>query len=119
VRCVIFRLMTATVALLGLLAAPALAQQDVDCEDFATREEAQDVLERDRSDPHNLDSNGNGIACENLPARDAPRVAPAPAGGVAAGRGGAARTGPGGLAVGLVAAGVVIGGAGVGRLRRG
>ena len=48
----------------------ALAQEaagDLDCEDFATQEEAQAVLDEDTSDPNNLDPNGDGIACALLP----------------------------------------------------
>jgi hypothetical protein len=44
------------------------AGDDLDCEDFQTREEAQTVLEEDPADPHNLDPNGDGIACALLPA---------------------------------------------------
>lgn len=41
--------------------------QDLDCSDFATQEEAQAVLDQDPSDPHGLDADGDGIACESLP----------------------------------------------------
>lgn len=44
------------------------AGDDLDCEDFATQEEAQAVLDADPADPHNLDPNGDGIACALLPA---------------------------------------------------
>lgn len=44
------------------------AGDDLDCEDFQTQEEAQTVLEADTADPHNLDPNGDGIACALLPA---------------------------------------------------
>lgn len=49
--------------------APAAAQQeaDLDCEDFATQEEAQAVFDADPADPNNLDPNGDGIACALLP----------------------------------------------------
>ena len=50
-----------------LTATPALAQgeQDLyDCESFGSRESAQAELERDLSDPYNLDPDANGIACE-------------------------------------------------------
>lgn len=50
-----------------VLASPARARQDLDCADFATQEEAQAVLEQDRSDPNRLDRDGDGIACESLP----------------------------------------------------
>lgn len=35
-----------------------------DC-DSLTRDEAQDILNEDTSDPHGLDGNGNGLACED------------------------------------------------------
>jgi hypothetical protein len=38
---------------------------DADCSDFAARDEAQRVLDRDPSDPYGLD--GDGVACEELP----------------------------------------------------
>jgi hypothetical protein len=40
---------------------------DLDCEDFATQEEAQAVLDADPTDPNNLDPNRDGIACALLP----------------------------------------------------
>lgn len=48
-------------------AAPALAQQDYDCSDFATQEEAQAEYDKDPNDPHGLDGDNDGIACESLP----------------------------------------------------
>ncbi len=41
--------------------------QDLDCDDFATQEEAQANLNANPSDPNNLDRDNDGIACENLP----------------------------------------------------
>lgn len=41
--------------------------KDLDCADFETQEEAQAELEADPSDPHGLDADSDGIACENLP----------------------------------------------------
>lgn len=38
-----------------------------DCSDFANQEEAQSVLDLDRSDPSGLDADRDGIACEGLP----------------------------------------------------
>jgi hypothetical protein len=38
---------------------------DYDCADFATQAEAQEYLEP--GDPHNLDGDDDGIACEDLP----------------------------------------------------
>ena len=37
---------------------------DLDCLDFASREEAQTVLDADPSDPNALDADGDGLACE-------------------------------------------------------
>ncbi len=43
------------------------AQRDLDCDDFATQEEAQANLNANPSDPNNLDTDEDGNACENLP----------------------------------------------------
>lgn len=40
---------------------------DLDCADFASQADAQAALEEDPSDPHGLDADGDGIACETLP----------------------------------------------------
>ncbi len=40
---------------------------DYNCSDFETQEEAQAILDEDPSDPHGLDGDGNGVACESLP----------------------------------------------------
>jgi micrococcal nuclease len=45
--------------------APALPKGDVDCGDFATRAEAQAYLLP--GDPHRLDADGDGQACDRLP----------------------------------------------------
>lgn len=51
-----------------VLAAPASAQDTLNCDDFDTQEEAQAVLDGDPSDPNRLDGNdGDGVACESLP----------------------------------------------------
>lgn len=42
------------------------AAVDYDCADFATQGEAQEYLEP--GDPHNLDGDNDGVACEDLPA---------------------------------------------------
>lgn len=49
------------------LAGTALAQGDLNCSDFKTQPEAQAVYEQDTSDPHNLDNDNDGVACESLP----------------------------------------------------
>lgn len=46
--------------------APASAQ-DLNCDDFDTQEEAQAEYDADPSDPHGLDRDGDGVACQNLP----------------------------------------------------
>jgi len=50
-----------------LIAGASLAQDDqFDCASFGSQESAQTELERDPSDPSNLDADGDGIACEEL-----------------------------------------------------
>jgi Excalibur calcium-binding domain len=61
-----FAIVTAALVVLLVLAAPAFAQADLDCGDFATQSEAQAELERDPSDPHGLDEDDDGVACESL-----------------------------------------------------
>lgn len=39
---------------------------DYDCGHFDTQDQAQTVLERESGDPHRLDSDSDGIACESL-----------------------------------------------------
>ncbi len=102
-----------TTAAAGVLAAAALllgpgsaSAADLDCSDFATQADAQAALIADPSDPHGLDTDDDGSACETRPgAGGAPAVAeddttpgtaqvPArPAGPVAAGDGSAASGG--------------------------
>jgi hypothetical protein len=61
---------------------PAVAQADqYDCASFGSQESAQVELDSDPSDPNNLDSDGNGIACDNYPygtSGNAAASAPAP-----------------------------------------
>jgi hypothetical protein len=42
------------------------ADTNLDCAGFETHEQAQRVLEQDPSDPHYLDGDGDGVACEEL-----------------------------------------------------
>lgn len=45
---------------------PAVAQADQsDCSRFSSQESAQTALERDPSDPNNLDADKNGLACDD------------------------------------------------------
>jgi hypothetical protein len=47
---------------------PPATPDDRDCGDFATRPEAQAFFESaGAGDPHGLDADGNGVACETLP----------------------------------------------------
>ena len=55
----------------------AQAFVDKNCKDFAYQEDAQEVLAQDPSDPHNLDGNDDGIACESLPSSRVNCSAPA------------------------------------------
>lgn len=53
----------------GAVAPPAQAA-DKDCDDFKFQEDAQAVLDANKSDPNRLDGNDNdGLACESLPRR--------------------------------------------------
>lgn len=89
----------------------ANAQPDLDCANFSSRAEAQAEFDRDTNDPHRLDADDDGIACEALngttngtttPTEPAPstetapggQVAETPAGGVATGDGSLADSGP-------------------------
>jgi hypothetical protein len=64
---------------------------DLDCADFATQEEAKAALDADPSDPNGLDSEGDGVPCEDLPSSGAAATPVEPAGG---GPGGEAGSGP-------------------------
>jgi Excalibur calcium-binding domain len=66
---------------------PAVAaSSDLDCPDFATQSQAQTEYNSDPSDPHGLDRDGDGIACES--AGGSGVATSAPQGGVATGAGG-------------------------------
>lgn len=45
---------------------PACVEADCNCSDFATQSQAQRVLEAFSGDPHRLDGDGDGRACESL-----------------------------------------------------
>lgn len=63
----IVTLAAALVALL-VMAAPASATGDLNCDDFETQEQAQAKYDEDPTDPHGLDGNDqDGLACESLP----------------------------------------------------
>lgn len=56
-------------------AKPGVAVLDLDCKDFPSQAAAQAELRRDPSDPHGLDADKDGIACEsNRAPRDTVRV---------------------------------------------
>lgn len=46
---------------------PGCVQKKCNCSDFAHQKEAQVVLEAFPNDPHGLDRNKDGVACESLP----------------------------------------------------
>jgi len=56
----------AVTAALALPAAPAFAQDDLNCDDFPSQAAAQVELRRDPSDPNRLDEDDDFIACENF-----------------------------------------------------
>lgn len=64
-RNVVLRVAIAMVAFIGL-AQGSTAQDLYNCGDFATQEEAQRVLNADPSDPHRLDGDNDGWACESV-----------------------------------------------------
>jgi hypothetical protein len=39
---------------------------DLDCRDFGSRAEAQQVYDQDPTDPNHLDPDGDGVACEGF-----------------------------------------------------
>src|SRR5215203_606548 len=55
-----------TFTYISFYADKAAAQTDLNCSSFATQEEAQAELNRDPSNPNNLDADNDGIACEEL-----------------------------------------------------
>ena len=94
-----------TTAAAGVLASAAItfgfpgtaSAADFDCSHFATQAEAQAVYDATPGDPHGLDADGDGIACESLPGgatedgtNFGAQVANQPAGAVAAGDGSSA-----------------------------
>lgn len=76
------RLLVCSIALgTTIFVAPAVAAQpadDRDCSDFATQQEAQEFFENaGPNDPHGLDQDGDGIACETVSAQATPTPVPA------------------------------------------
>jgi len=67
----IVRTVSATVLLAGAVsfsfAGTASAQNQFNCSDFSTQQQAQAQFNKVPGDPSRLDANHNGIACENLP----------------------------------------------------
>lgn len=62
------------------------AKEDLDCADFLFQEEAQEIFNRDPSDPFNLDPNADGFACSSLASQfgqitQVPRTGAGPAAG--------------------------------------
>lgn len=74
------------------IAGVANAQGDRNCSDFSSQAEAQQFFENTQGDPHGLDADNDGIACEELPGPsdvvDAPGpVQQTPVGGIDTGDG--------------------------------
>lgn len=65
---------TLAAALIFPMSGTALAQQDLDCSDFATQAEAQAEFDADPSDPNRLDADNDSLACEDLPGGDGTSV---------------------------------------------
>ena len=62
-------LLLAAIGLTGLIQAPASAIVDRDCSDFNTQSAAQTFyVNAGPGDPHRLDDDNDGRACETLPA---------------------------------------------------
>jgi hypothetical protein len=96
--------MATTIAFVGIGSAPAFAV-DKDCRDFSTQQEAQAFFEASRpGDPHNLDADNDGKACEHLPSAPAGQVREVPTGAVETG--GMSTDGPESL--GLLVGGAVL-----------
>lgn len=73
------RLAGAVALLIAGSALPASAFTDRNCSDFAYQEDAQAFFIAEggpTSDPHRLDSNGDGVACESLPHRPPAKIYP-------------------------------------------
>jgi hypothetical protein len=66
--------------------APVSAQQtgDLNCAEFSSQAEAQAEFESDRSDPHNLDADNDGQACEDFDYGGASGNSTAPSGAASA-----------------------------------
>ena len=61
------KLLLASATFVLLCASSALAQRDMDCSDFRSWAEAQAFYESSGpGDPHRLDADNDGIACETL-----------------------------------------------------
>ena len=71
----------------------AEAQNIFNCSSFATQEEAQAELNRDPSDPNNLDGDNDGIACEDLPSGGTPTTTGTSTTGTTTGTTGTSTTG--------------------------
>lgn len=77
-KAVMFRFGVILLFLLGMVSSLATTTttigaeataQAVTCDDFSTREEAQEALDDDPDTAETLDEDGDGIACEDLPTR--------------------------------------------------
>jgi hypothetical protein len=71
----------------GVTTIPQVPDNDVDCDEVSDAR-AQGILDADRSDPNNLDTDNDGVACEeDILLNPPPTVVVVPNGGVATGGG--------------------------------
>jgi hypothetical protein len=71
----------------GVTTTPQAPDNDVDCDEVSDAR-AQEILDADRSDPNNLDTDNDGVACEeDILLNPPPAVVVVPNGGVATGGG--------------------------------
>jgi hypothetical protein len=72
-------LLTSAIVCGALFAASPMAiAQDKNCGDFTYQEDAQEVFDAVPGDPHNLDANNDGVACEDRPHRPVAQPSPTP-----------------------------------------
>jgi hypothetical protein len=58
--------LTLTAGLFVSMGGPALAADDLNCDDFSSQVQAQATFDADPSDPNNLDEDDDGQACEDF-----------------------------------------------------
>jgi hypothetical protein len=111
VRGTVRRVFVAAIVAAGvtLTASPALAQtatpppDDRDCSDFDNQQEAQEFFDQaGDGDPHELDPDGDGTACESLAAQASPSPTVAPTASPATGDDALPKSGAATNAIGIL-----------------